>query len=762
MTNKKNIFLLFGAIILSLPIAATNGMFPIFMGIPGAGRAGVDIGIASDATCINTNPGGLGFLYGKTMEFSAGAYFPSISFENATNKSESYFEPIAIGSAAFAWDHLNQTGEIFLDPWRYIFCGTPRNSEYIYFSNNQPLATENSQNTGIGKMEFSLPENIENLELNVTGNDIVLQGVRVVIPQKSLSKIFFATNMLPALPPQAQITTVAAHFTWRGTGNSQIKIEVDEISEKVILNKNNQNPIDPNTNLGYIALAWSKPYSPCLIRISSDQSDSLEIQLTEILLGYRLAGEIYWEKIPLNYHSNKDVGMIAALDVQEYSIQNTKPLRLMLASFFKNISSQKIKLFYSYKMQPSARLELLASIPNRILARNLHGGIQREADKPVPICQRNADHETPMNVRASGWKFGFGVFPQAGARYTVKVKTDDFFQEGVENRTDIMVVSVAPSVAYRFGDRFSIGVSLNLNWESLELDGLISQSSLILKGTPFENTQTTFGQYLVATRDINNIKGELDTNALYGFGVGGRLGFLWKINKNMQLGAMYSPKTWMMDATGKVTLDFNRHFNDIDVAHIVKIVLPNNGREGFSGKYDMKIDFEMPQQAGVGFSWLLGDNLLLSADFRWINYSDTQYVIKAKVKNGTNADLNALIGANGTTASIPVGWKDQYIAAIGLVWQSSPNWIWRMGYNYSSGIVPDEYLNPQLAAITEHHVTLGASYVINRNLTVSTAIEAGLPNSLKSGNTNYVHEKFANSELELFTISALMGVSMRF
>ena len=54
---------------------ATNGLFPTFMGTQAAGRAGTDIGVAIDATCIATNPAGIGFLHGKQVELSVGSFF---------------------------------------------------------------------------------------------------------------------------------------------------------------------------------------------------------------------------------------------------------------------------------------------------------------------------------------------------------------------------------------------------------------------------------------------------------------------------------------------------------------------------------------------------------------------------------------------------------------------------------------------------------------------------------------------------------------
>lgn len=794
------------ALCLLLPIYATEGMFPTFMGVPAAGRGGVDLGVASDPTCINTNPGGLGFLHGKMIEFSGGGFYPNISFSNSANNSDSYFELIPYGSFAVSWDSPEQTLQVFTDPWLYTFGGTPKESEYLYVSGGQPMPNHEPKNQSSALLEFVVPQDISSLQLTAQGQDCQISDIRLIVDsahvlvgqstasaeliqpgvdnsQNFLVKtalanqhVFFVSTSMPDLPLHAKVEVIAVHFTWQTTlSRASIQLYADEKNESL----SEQTVVAGQS--GYLALAWTKDTQPALVKVCAPEG--IKIDIREVLVGYRQSAKMYWEKIApdkdwlvANSESSANVNSAQSTShsglnsytifASQQTITHATPFTLSLSNILANIrSNTPVKLVYYYSLdhkQPSCYLSLTVQNQTQILAHNEHKKTARESSKPIPICQRSADHEEPHLGRSSGFKFGFGIFPQAGARYTIKTKSDDFFTDGVESRTDLMFVSIAPAIAYRFNDSLSLGISLNFNLENLELDGLVMQSSLILAGKPIEGTNTTFGQYLIAARDINNIKGEIDSQYLTGFGIGGRIGLLWKLHERLQLGLMYTPKTIMMPAKGKVTLDFNRHFKQIDVASIVAIVLPNKGQNGFSGDYDMELEFDLPQQAGLGLSWLLTDNLLVSADFRWINYSNTQFVLKAKVNNGSNADLNALVGGSGTTVKLPIGWRDQYVAAIGLVWQSSPNWILRAGYNYCNNPVPEKYLNPQLAAISEHHVTMGGTYIVDRNLSVHAAVECALPNTLESGNINLVHEKYANSKIEMFSIGVVMGMTWRF
>lgn len=822
--HHRCILFIFIYLFLPITLCATDGMFPLFMGVPAAGRAGVDIGIASDPTCINTNPGGLGFLHGKMIEFSAGAFYPDISFSNSVNDSSSLFELIPFGSFAAAWDSPGQTGQVFTDPWTYTFGGTPQPSEYLFISGNQAMAGIGDGNEDNGVFHLTMPSENVPLRLVAQGQGAQILHLQMIVgqnlnianngsqpnmamPRDSISPkeivshnsiinphnslaTFFVGYQLPRLPLQAKVVVVSVHFTWQATSSdASIQLHADEISASL-----------PKSSVvagqkGYLAVAWTKASPPTLIKVLGNPQTNITVE--QVLIGYRLEAKTYWESVSADEEWQKEAYAIShnITPTPDYANDATKrdeksnfstsqaPISytifadpqiipegqvwtLELKDWVDGIKpGSNIQFVYRYRLDhknPSRHLKIALQNSTQILSENYHGKVAREAAKPIPVCRRSADHEEPHLGRTSGWKFGFGIFPQAGARYSIKVKSNDFFMDGVENRTDLMFVSVAPTIAYRFNDSLSIGISLNLNAENLELDGLVMQPSLILRGKPIQGTNTTFGEYLIAVRNIYNIKGELDCDYLTGFGIGGRIGLLWKVNDRLQLGLMYSPKTVMMEASGNVTLDFNRHFKQIDVANIVSIILPNKGQYGFSGDYLMKLEFDLPQQAGIGVSYLLTNNLLLAADFRWINYSDTQFELKAKVKNGTNADLNALIGGTGTTVKLPVGWKDQYVASFGLVWQSSPQWIWRLGYNYCNNPVAEEYLNPQLAAISEHHVSMGASYVLDRNLTIHTALEYALPSTLESGDMNLVHEKYANSKLDTFSIGFVMGMTWRF
>jgi long-subunit fatty acid transport protein len=92
-------------------VGATNGARPIAFGPQAQGRGGVDTGIADDATAINTNPGGIGFIDGQRFDSSLSWVHPNINFSGGNADPTSDLDPsgtsvsnAASGSMAFVFD----------------------------------------------------------------------------------------------------------------------------------------------------------------------------------------------------------------------------------------------------------------------------------------------------------------------------------------------------------------------------------------------------------------------------------------------------------------------------------------------------------------------------------------------------------------------------------------------------------------------------------------------------------------------------------
>lgn len=763
---RYKVFLIIFLLIICHTAYGTNGMFPIFMGGQAAGRGGVDFGIANDPSAINTNPAGIGFIHGKMIDFTVAAFFPSINFSNERQNVDADFEPLPAAFFGVVWDRPSQTFEAFSDPFIYMFGGDPGHSDYVFLTGNKHMMKNKySRNHGQGVFEFS---GGNNFELEATGQGAEISEIKLYGYYKSTqNNIFYYTDDLPQFPTDSKISAISVHFKWKSNDkNPEVILEAQGRKEILIL-KGEQN----RWNLGYIALVWEKDTPPTHIRFSSRTGNNLEITSMKVQIGYRVSGSYQWEILE---NSGKKISTnninyrLLCSDDKAYKLSGKNPVRISLKKKTNTQKPYKYKVFYNYRLdeKDSGRiLYVKIKRDGNLLEHNTHNLAYKEKKTTkLLISRRQADHDSISYERTSGFKFGFGIFPQAGARYNIKV-ISDLFPEGIDNRSDLLFVSIAPAIAYRFSDRFSIGIAFNFNIEMIQQDGLAMQTTDILQGNPIPGTSTTFGDLISGIEDQENVKGEMDSDWLYGYGFGLRAGFLWKISKRFQFGAVYVSRTWMFDAQGTGSVDYTRYFNSPEISgttNLARPFLPNQGQFGFANKYDIELEFNLPRRVGAGISFFISDNVLIAADFQWIQYSVTQKKMKVDLFNGDNPDFNALIGGTGTHAEFNNNWKDQYVWSFGCVWQTSDRLVLRAGYNYGNNPVPSLSMTPQLAAIGEHHVTVGGSYFINRYMTLNFAVECALPNRMGSKDDNVIHDAFENSSLEVYTIDAVLGMTMRF
>lgn len=418
---------------------------------------------------------------------------------------------------------------------------------------------------------------------------------------------------------------------------------------------------------------------------------------------------------------------------------------------------------------PGETLDILTDPFDYMFSSDFESKLPRDKDgKPITI--RRADYSIYPFLEfepQTKWKYGFGIIPIGGARANTNIKSR-LYPEGLDNFTELAIVSITPSVAYRVTDSFSVGASLNLLVSRYEIDGLASDDATVLAGNVFPDTfpfNFTFGEALIALSGEDRILTNMDQDSLYQFGVGGRVGFTWRITPRLQVGAVYVPKAYTTKARGKASIDANRFFASDPVNAILLNAidaLPNGGEEGFVNNYDVELEFEIPRQVGAGISYLITNNLLVGFDFKWIQYSDTHAELDVKFKNGDNEDFNTLVGSSTLQSKTRLNWRDQYAFGVGVVWQMDLDWTFRAGYNYARHPVPSKSLTPQLAILPEHHMSVGCSYRVDENLTLNFGVEGTPPSTLRSGDNNTLHEAFENSKLTTYGFGIILGTSWTF
>ena len=126
--------------------------------------------------------------------------------------------------------------------------------------------------------------------------------------------------------------------------------------------------------------------------------------------------------------------------------------------------------------------------------------------------------------------------------------------------------------------------------------------------------------------------------------------------------------------------------------------------------YEAEVRTELPQQIALGGEWQFCDRVRAVAGIDWVNWGDAFDQLQIHLKNGSNADINGVVGADYLTDIAPLRWRDQFVYRVGFEVALTENLTARVGYSYARSPVPNDTLTPPTAAIFEHTVSVGAGY----------------------------------------------------
>jgi long-chain fatty acid transport protein len=270
---------------------------------------------------------------------------------------------------------------------------------------------------------------------------------------------------------------------------------------------------------------------------------------------------------------------------------------------------------------------------------------------------------------------GFGVdYPQDNSNPILAPQPNGFGHIF----SNYQLLKISPSMAYAISPKISIGIALNLDWASLGIE------PMPIAAPDCSGPATCF--YPSASNQVG------------AFGAGFQIGFRYKLSETIKAGLAYTSPQWFEK------FEWNSfHANP---------ALPNFGQgERISFQLDV------PQIVGVGGSWEPRPNLLIVADARWINYSDT----RGFDKEGFNPD--------GSVSGF--GWKNIWVFGIGTQFKPITWLALRLGYNYSQNPIPNHlsFFNVPAPAIVQHHLAGGIGVDLNPQVQLNVAYYHAFENS---------------------------------
>lgn len=261
---------------------------------------------------------------------------------------------------------------------------------------------------------------------------------------------------------------------------------------------------------------------------------------------------------------------------------------------------------------------------------------------------------------------GFGVnYPASQSNPILTAQAPNGF--GIGNGSSrLSLIQIAPTVAYKFTDRLSLGFAPTITIGDLSL-------TPALFAAPDDANGDSFATYPDAV------------NGRPRYGLGIQVGLFWESGDRWSLGAALKTKQW---------------FEEFEFLSADEVGGPNR----------FSTNPEYPLILNVGAAYAVDSRTLLAADVRYIDYTNANFFGNA-----------AAFDSQGRVTGL--GWDSTLGIAVGCQRTVNQNLSVRVGYNYGENPIADENtaFNVLSPAIWNHAVSTGCTIRLTENLSFSTS-----------------------------------------
>lgn len=145
----------------------------------------------------------------------------------------------------------------------------------------------------------------------------------------------------------------------------------------------------------------------------------------------------------------------------------------------------------------------------------------------------------------------------------------------------------------------------------------------------------------------------------------------------------------------------------------------------------IKWNLDVPEKIQVGFDWKVTDRLQLIADYKYQHWSAIKQFGEPTIKGG-------------------LGWQDQDIYKIGLIYELNDDWTLRAGYSFGNAPVDAShaFANALSPAIAKEHFTLGFSHRLTEHSDIHFAWTHTFPEELTDDGKGDIFSKLGRGTSE--------------
>ena len=302
--------------------------------------------------------------------------------------------------------------------------------------------------------------------------------------------------------------------------------------------------------------------------------------------------------------------------------------------------------------------------------------------------------------KAGSLTYGVGMFGQGGMGTEYAANSALAMGSGSDVRSELSVGRVLFPVAMQVNDKLNVGATLDFAWSNLDMKMAATGAQLggMVNGMPSGNLGMALPQLAQAPWARIDFSNTSDfSGAATATGWTGKLGMTYQATPDMTLGASYHLKT----AQGDMKTS----------AKGASMSAPG----GFADVGQLKVlDFQMPATLAIGMAFKSSPALTLAADVKRVEWSK---VMKQFSMSYTSAGMGGSV-----SFAMPQNWADQTVVSVGAAYRVNDVLTLRGGLNLASNPIPKEMTNPLFPAIVEDHMTLGASYQLNKQWQLDAAM----------------------------------------
>ncbi len=295
--------------------------------------------------------------------------------------------------------------------------------------------------------------------------------------------------------------------------------------------------------------------------------------------------------------------------------------------------------------------------------------IKDTSSAPVPTGSNDGDMvpftAVPMGYYVKPiddkWAAGVGVYVPFG------MITD--YESGFQGRffgdySEVRVITVQPTVSYRFNDKLSIGFGPTFN----RIDGELQS----------------------ATLNGGRVKVKGDDTAM-----GFNAGVLYEFSPQTRMGVTYHSKV-EFELEGDTQLS-------------------GAGFGPFVGKYDASLDLTTPESVDVSLTHELNDDWTLYAGALWTRWSRFEAIVIE------NEGMSPMLPSSVQTIVEEQDWHDTWSYAIGAAYKLNRTWTLRSGLAFDQSPTNNVHRSPRIPTGDRTAVSFGLAWNPTDDVTVDLA-----------------------------------------